>query len=59
MRGVYEALKATVARKERGAVVTVVRTRSSTPRKPGAKMLILASGNIIGTVSGGCVETET
>lgn len=47
-----------VARNERGALVTVVRTRGSAPQRSGAKMLILASGKIIGTVGGGCVEAE-
>ncbi len=58
MKEVYEALKALGERKERGALVTVVRTRGSAPRRAGAKMLVLAGGEIIGTVGGGCVEAE-
>jgi xanthine dehydrogenase accessory factor len=58
MREVYAALKDMAARNERGALVTVVKTRGSTPQRAGAKMLILASGEIVGTVGGGCVEAE-
>ncbi len=58
MREVYAALKDMVARNERGVLATVVKTRGSTPQRAGAKMLILASGEIVGTVGGGCVEAE-
>lgn len=58
MTEIYEALKEMAARKERGVLATVVKTRGSTPQRAGAKMLILASGEIVGTVGGGCVEAE-
>lgn len=35
---------------------TVVRTRGSTPRKAGARMLLLPDGGSIGTIGGGCGE---
>jgi xanthine dehydrogenase accessory factor len=35
---------------------TVVRTRGSTPRKPGAKMLLSPDGSVRGTIGGGCGE---
>jgi xanthine dehydrogenase accessory factor len=35
---------------------TVVRTRGSTPRKPGAKMLLTPDGGVRGTIGGGCGE---
>lgn len=38
------------------ALATVVSTWGSAPRKAGAKMAMTASGRIIGSVSGGCVE---
>lgn len=41
------------------AVATVVASSGSSPRKPGAKMLIRADGSAIGTVGGGRVENET
>ncbi len=38
------------------AVVTVLDTRGSTPRKAGAKMVVRADGTIFGTVGGGSAE---
>jgi xanthine dehydrogenase accessory factor len=35
---------------------TVVCTRGSTPRKPGAKMLLSPDGSVRGTIGGGCGE---
>ncbi len=35
---------------------TILRTRGSTPRKAGAKMLVLPDGTCIGTIGGGCGE---
>jgi len=40
------------------ALATVVRTKGSTPRKTGAKMLILSDGKILGTIGGGCGEAD-
>ncbi|HEX6496215.1 MAG TPA: XdhC family protein [Acidobacteriaceae bacterium] len=39
-------------------LVTVVGTRGSSYRSPGARMLILPDGSRIGAVSGGCLEGE-
>ncbi|MGQ4618831.1 XdhC family protein [Nocardia sp. R7R-8] len=38
------------------AVATVVRTFSSAPRSPGAVMAVSATGEVVGSISGGCVE---
>lgn len=40
------------------AVASVVRARGSTPRKPGAKMLVDPAGPQLGTIGGGCGEAE-
>jgi xanthine dehydrogenase accessory factor len=40
------------------ALVTIIRTLGSTPRNPGAKMLVLPDGSIYGTIGGGCGEAE-
>jgi len=40
------------------AMTTVVATRGSTPQKAGARMLIFAGGDTLGTIGGGCIEAE-
>jgi xanthine dehydrogenase accessory factor len=37
-------------------LATVVQTFSSAPREPGAAMAVSATGQVVGSVSGGCVE---
>lgn len=39
-------------------LVTVVHVQGSAYRRPGARMLILAGGSRIGTISGGCLESD-
>jgi xanthine/CO dehydrogenase XdhC/CoxF family maturation factor len=40
------------------ALVTIINTKGSTPRKTGSAMLVERSGKIWGTVGGGCCESE-
>ncbi len=44
--------------REKAALVTIVDTRGSTPRKAGSKMLILPDGKSFGTIGGGCSEGD-
>ena len=39
-------------------VATVIRTKGSTPQKPGAKLLVRRDGSGVGTLGGGCVEGD-
>ncbi len=41
-----------------GVLATVVHVEGSAYRRPGARMLILPDGRRIGTVSGGCLESD-
>lgn len=47
-----------VAAGESVAMATVVAVRRSAPRPPGSKLAITASGQLVGAVSGGCVESS-
>lgn len=47
-----------VARGEQVAMATIVRTKGSTPREVGAKMLVFQDGLFMGTVGGGCGESD-
>lgn len=54
-------LEALVAAADNGrptAVATIIRTRGSTPRKEGARMVVAREGILAGTVGGGCGEGE-
>lgn len=45
-------------RGEKIAIATVVATRRSAPRPVGAKLAVCESGELAGSVSGGCVESD-
>jgi xanthine dehydrogenase accessory factor len=46
------------SRGERFAIATVIATRRSAPRPVGAKLAISEGGEMAGSVSGGCVESD-
>ena len=46
------------ARNEAGALCMVVRSKGSTPRHTGSKMLVYPDGSIVGTVGGGELENR-
>lgn len=54
----YQQVKQLIEEGETLAIATIVSTLGSTPREVGAKMVITASGEILGTVGGGCGEAE-
>jgi xanthine dehydrogenase accessory factor len=43
---------------EKSFLATVVNVQGSTYRQPGARMLIKSTGEMVGTISGGCLEND-
>ena len=56
MRDIADGLRVWRAEGVVFAIATVVRTWRSAPRQPGAAMAVAATGEVLGSVSGGCVE---
>jgi xanthine dehydrogenase accessory factor len=56
MRDIVDGLAAWRAAGHAFALATVVRTWQSAPRLPGAAMAVNDEGDVLGSVSGGCVE---
>ncbi len=42
----------------KAVLATITRVQGSTPRKPGAQMIIFPDGTLKGTIGGGCAEAE-
>ena len=56
MRDILGSLRAWYGTGRPVGLATVVGTSSSAPRQPGAAMAVSAEGEVVGSVSGGCVE---
>ena len=57
----HEVFNEAVNKLEQGeqvVVATVIKTKGSTPQKPGAKLLVKQDGTGTGTLGGGCVEGD-
>lgn len=54
----YEEIKEAQRSGERRVLATVATVRGSTPRNPGAQMLLRPDGTFVGTIGGGCGEAE-
>ena len=55
---VFQAVGEALKRGESAALVTIIRTQGSTPQRVGAKMLVFADGQSVGTIGGGCYEND-
>lgn len=55
---IFRAVLAALEHGEDAALVTIVKTGGSTPQRVGAKMLVYADGRTIGTIGGGCYESD-
>lgn len=53
-----EMIHAIREKQEPEILATIVTRKGSAPRSVGTKMLILADGNCIGTIDGGCMEAD-
>ena len=58
MKEILEDVERWRAEGKKVAIATVVATRRSAPRPIGAKMAISETGELCGSVSGGCVESD-
>lgn len=55
---IYRRLTEMVEQGQGGVLATVIRTRNSTPRHEGSKMIILPDGSVVGSVGGGAAEAR-
>jgi len=55
---IYHQVKEFLDKGETVAVATIVSVKGSTPREVGAKMVVTAWGEILGTIGGGCGEAD-
>jgi xanthine dehydrogenase accessory factor len=55
---IYRRLTEMVAQGQSGVLATVIRTRHSTPRQPGSKMIVIPDGSVFGSVGGGLAEAR-
>ena len=58
MKEVFHEAIERLKKDEPVVIATVVKTKGSTPQKPGAKLLVRQDGTGAGTLGGGCVEGD-
>ena len=55
---VLSAIESLSARGQRLALATIVAVSGSTYRRPGARLLVPEEGELVGNISGGCLEND-
>jgi xanthine dehydrogenase accessory factor len=55
---IFKKLKELKKREIKVCLATIIETAGSTPREPGAKMIICMDGTTYGTIGGGCGESQ-
>jgi len=58
MEEVLEQVQSWIASGRKVALATVIVTEHSSPRDPGAALAVNDEGEVVGSVSGGCVESS-
>ena len=58
LRDILQAIEAGRARGEKMALATIVGVQGSTYRREGARLLVDATGQMTGNISGGCLEGD-
>lgn len=58
MENIFERLSNIIKSGEAAALVIVIKTEGSAPRKAGAKMIVIKDGTTIGTMGGGELEEK-
>ncbi|SHJ25875.1 XdhC family protein [Parasporobacterium paucivorans] len=55
---IISEINSTDCKEKRKILATIVSRKGSAPRKCGAKMLICSDGRAVGTIGGGCMESD-
>src|SRR5262245_3372958 len=58
MREILDEMRRQLSEGSGGALVTITRTTGSVYRREGAKMVCRPDGELIGSISGGCLESD-
>ena len=58
MREILDEMRRQLGEESGGALVTVIHTTGSVYRREGAKMVCRPDGELIGSISGGCLESD-
>jgi xanthine dehydrogenase accessory factor len=58
IQAILKVFEESQQKNETSYLATIVNTKGSTYRRPGARMLMTSAGQIVGAISGGCLEND-